>query len=181
MFKAAGAVGDIDAEDAAYWNVEHESRDDGEQIIVSPDPLIVTAMELGASVTREETAHEMRVMPETAEAYLDSVTLIANAAQWRKLRAELLERASSGMSETDLCEWLSSNRIIFPGCEGEVATKLREFVSTVTSVGIAADTKLTKRAAMPVKPKTKKANKIVPFPQPEPAHSDAPVRQLALF
>jgi hypothetical protein len=181
MFKAAGAVGDIDAEDAAYWNVENENRDEAEQIIVGPDPLIVTAVELGATVAREETAHEGRIIPETAEAYLDSVTLIANAGQWRTLRAELLERASSGTPDAELSDWLCENRIVFPGCESEVSSKLREFVSKVVPAALMAEVEPATRSSLPVKPRAKQAGKIVPFPQSERNHDDAPVRQLALF
>src|SRR5690606_39378673 len=98
-----------------------------------------------------------------------------------KLRSELLERALSGTSDADLCEWLSVNRIVFPGCESEVSSKLREFVSKVVPAALMAEAEPATRSALPVKPTTKKAGKIGPFPQPERNHDDVPVRQLALF
>lgn len=181
LFQSATAVSEIDREDAAYWNVEVEVRSEGEPMIVSPDPLLVTALDLGATVTREETAHEARTVSMMPSAYLDSVTLILSEAQWRTLRAELLELAASGASHADLSDWLSANRVVFPGCEREVASRLHELA---TANGLQAALGPAEQPTLlidPVKPEHKPSAKIVPFPHAEPARGHASVRQLALF
>ncbi|MCC6805765.1 MAG: hypothetical protein IT319_22980, partial [Anaerolineae bacterium] len=175
MFQSANAVSEIDREDAAYWNVEVEVRDEDEMVIVSPDPLLVTALDLGATVTREETVHEVQTVPMTASAYLDSVTLIVSETQWRTLRLELIELAVSGASQTALSDWLSANRVVFPGCEREVASRLQELVIADGLKAASEPAEEAKPSVNPVKPKQKPSAKIVPFPHVEPARDDASV------
>ncbi|MBK9121536.1 MAG: hypothetical protein IPM16_00245 [Chloroflexi bacterium] len=181
MFQSTNAVSEIDREDAAYWNVESEVRDEDEMLIVGPDPLLVTALDLGATVTREETAHEEQPVPMAPSAYLDSVTLILSEAQWRTLRAEVIDIAESGASHADLSDWLSANRVVFPGCEREVASRLHALVIADGLQEAFLSAEQPKPSVDPVKSKHKPSAKIVPFPQTEPARDDASARQLALF
>ncbi len=179
MFKAAGAVGEIDAEDAAYWNVDDVGISEDEQIVVTPEPLVVNAVELGATVARDEPPQETRIVPSTAADYLDTVTLIMDGAKWRKLKTEAITRAADE-TEAELCDWLRETRIVFPGCETEVATRLVELVSATVRESPALHVEKPELAILQARPKTPARN-IVPFPQSEQVYDDAPAQQLALF
>jgi len=180
IFKATGAVGEIDVEDAAYWNVDDVGISEVEQIVASPDPLIVAEVEPETLIMWAEPPQDTRIVPSTAAGYLDTVTLIMDGAKWRKLRAELLDRVADE-TETELCDWLRENRIVFPGCEAEVSTRLRELVSGKAVIAAAIPAEQPEPRVRPVTPKHKPGGKIVPFPKPESVYDDAPARQLALF
>jgi len=101
LFKADAKSGEIDAEDAAYWNVEGETVAVDEPLVDEPDPLIILALELGGTVTpiNETVKAEISVEIETPArpintvmAYLETVHLIADAAKWRRLQTALLHK-----------------------------------------------------------------------------------------
>jgi hypothetical protein len=174
LFKASGLTSDIDAEDAAYWNVEDAAP--------QPDPILMTALELGATVTLEiETPDESRLPPMTLADYLDSVSLIGDVNRWAKLKREAIALVEAGKSPTDLCAWLTENKAVFPGCEGEVAAKLVEWMPTKAPDAPLLHIEARRPVVLEAKPKRKPQSKIVAFPQTETLRDDAPVKQLALF
>src|SRR5690606_2944320 len=54
--------------------------------------------------------------------YFDSVHLIADEQKLSALRVELLDLLPSDSAR--LRDWLRDNRVVFPGCEGEVAAQM---------------------------------------------------------
>jgi len=187
LFKAAGAVSEIDAEDASYWNVEGAETAANAPLVDETDPLIALALELGGTVTAiNETV--MAITPVELETtarpvdalmtYLETVHLIADDAAWQRLKAELLTMLDGG-TQAEISTWLTEHRIVFPGCETEVAANI------ITLAGNNADTKPPKREPpRPVAaPKRKREPERQPnsFPYREPAYEEALTQQLALF
>lgn len=136
LFKAAGAVSEIDAEDAGYWNVEGEETSvDGLLVdeAIPPSP----ALELGGTVTpinknvkakapvegRKQRAPSQYHLTAT---HIQTVRLIGDEATWKGLRTELLMMLD-GDAHAQICAWLTEHRVVFPGCEVEVAAKLAAF------------------------------------------------------
>ena len=174
LFKASGMTSDIDAEDAAYWNVEDAAP--------QTDPILTAALELGATVTLEaEISGEPHILPATLVDYLDSVSLIGDARRWIKLKREGIALVEAGKPQADLCAWLTDNRIVFPGCEAEVAAKLVEWTPTKAPDAPVLHIEPRRPVVLEAKPKRKPQSKIVAFPQTETLRDDAPVKQLALF
>jgi len=187
LFKAAGAVSEIDAEDAGYWNVDGTEKPIDEPLIDEADPLIALALELGGTVTpinevvtaKAQVDLEKTLRPvDSVTAYLETVNLIADDAAWQRLKAELLTMLDGG-THAEISTWLTEHRVVFPGCETEVAAKI------ITLAGNNADTKPPKREPpRPVAaPKRKREPERRPnsFPYREPAYEEALTQQLALF
>jgi hypothetical protein len=174
LFKVSGMTSDIDTEDAAYWNVEDAAP--------QTDPILTAALELGARVSIEaETHDEPRLIPATLADYLDAVSLIGDAKRWTKLKHEGMALVEAGKPQTHLCAWLTENRIVFPGCEDEVAAKLVERTPTKAPETPVLHIEPRRPVVLEAKPKRKPQSKIVAFPQTETLRDDAPVKQLALF
>jgi len=194
LFKAAGAVSEIDAEDAGYWNVEGVEMTADEPLVDETDPLIALALELGGTVTpippvrfainelvmvNAPVELETTVRPVDAVMdYLETVHLIADEAAWQRLRAELLMMLDGG-TQAQIDGWLTEHRIVFPGCETEVAAKI------ITLATSKVETESQKREPpRPVAaPKRKREPERQPnsFPYREPAYEEALTQQLALF
>ncbi len=187
LFKAEAKVGEIDQEDAAYWNVEEamvvaEGAADDEF-----DPLIATALELGATITRVELADVRADVPERliesrprdadgVIAYLETVRLVADESPWTKQCAELL-MLLDGRTVDEVATWLTEQRIVFPGFEREVATKMMALVArqSETMVHIVKPSRPTEV------PKRERARDPLVFPRRSTAHEEAFTHQLALF
>jgi hypothetical protein len=146
LFKKSEAQGEIDSEDAAYWNVEltepegeplaAESATPVHQVELQPvleeDPLIREAIRLGGVITEVEpestasnTAGRQALNAPFAESitrYFDSVHLIADEQKLSALRVELLDLLQSDSAR--LRDWLRDSRAVFPGCEAEVAAHM---------------------------------------------------------
>jgi hypothetical protein len=216
LFKKSEAQGEIDSEDAAYWNVEL-TEPEGEalaaedaasvlQIELQPalesDPLIWEAIRLGGVVAEIERqplelnrAGEQVLHTPVTEAiirYLDGVHIIADEQTPSTLRAELLSLLQAGSAR--LRDWLRENRVVFPGCEAEVAAHIirlaqgtnRDPVNVIPLRPAAVSAKSRKSAAS----KTRRLDLLAaPDDAPEPQHQrqhreqvdeTAPL-QLALF
>lgn len=189
LFRKSEAQGEIDNEDAAYWNVELTEPEIAPTVEVD-DPLIQEVIRLGGVVSKIEA--EPQPFTQTVFDYLDTVHIITDTQKLDALRVELLDRVQSDSAR--LVDWLRDNRVVFPGCEAEVATKLvglaapmqAEVIQPPTIVGlrpIAVSTKTRKPA------KSRKLDLLaVPDDAPEPPRKrqrkqvdeTAPL-QLALF
>jgi len=187
LFKADAKSGEIDAEDAAYWNVEGETVAVDEPLVDETDPLIIVALELGGTVTPihkvVKADSSVNVEPparpvNTVMAYLETVHLIADHAAWQRLRAELLLMLNVG-TPTQISTWLTEHRVVFPGCEAEVAVKI------VALVASNSDTESQKpEPPHPVvvpKRKREPERQQNSFPRREPVYEEALTQQLALF
>ncbi len=154
LFKTASGATEIADEDAAYWNVAvgSEAGDAelklGAAANVETDPLVALAVELGGVVTPKTSNVEMPPPKaegrlESVEAYLDRVHIISDK-QWKKLKAYLLSVLAEGTDEVIgmrdsaflsyptheealtawLTNWLRTERVVFTGCEAEVAAQI---------------------------------------------------------
>lgn len=112
MFKTSAGQGEIDAEDAAYWNVEI-ATDEVDETGAQHDPLILTGMELGAVLvedkpsrplipqTKPATSSETSRLVRYVGSYLDSVHLIHDEAKRAKLQAKLLTSLMDGVQDDE--------------------------------------------------------------------------------
>src|SRR5690606_34373735 len=91
------------------------------------DPFIQEIIRLGGVVAKVEA--EPQPLTQTVFDYLDTVHIITDAQKLDELRAELLTLLQAGSA--DLREWLRDNRVVFPGCEAEVAAKLVGFAAPI--------------------------------------------------
>ncbi|MEO1643613.1 MAG: hypothetical protein AAFR67_00390, partial [Chloroflexota bacterium] len=115
MFKEQS--GELDAEDAAFWNVEVDEDSDAMQD--SPDPLLVEAMQLGGIVHEDEKQPlvasvqiddkpsaqsepaNTRKVQRFVRRYLDTVSLIHDVSKNAELQAELLTAILHGVLNDD--------------------------------------------------------------------------------
>lgn len=189
LFKVAGAVSEIDIEDAGYWNVENapmaaEAMSDA-LIENKADPLIALALEMGATVTPIDApttepviaaAEQSEPRPvEAVTAYLETVHLIADEREWAKRRADLLTMLDGGTVDA-IAAWLTEQRIVFPGFEREVAAKV---VLLITGQTVPPTVGSPRRAAPKRTPRAERPPLV--FPQREVAYEEARTQQLALF
>jgi hypothetical protein len=148
LFRAGGAQGEIDAEDAVYWNVEVAAAEPA-----GVDPLIETALQLGGVLveTQPPAANGSRTQSrvlEAVSAYLDSVHILTDPARFARLQARLIQALEGGVENDDgtrqvvgLCDpdwlpdhearltswvrsWLKRERLVFAGHEDEVAAEI---------------------------------------------------------
>jgi len=188
LFKAGGAVSEIDIEDAGYWNVEGAAAITDELIAEAADPLITLALRMGATITRidNELSAELptviEIVPrpaDTVTAYLETVQLIADEAAWERLRAGLLTMLDGG-TPGQIAVWLSDHRVVFPGYEAEVAAKVIALMGGTEAANISHEVNPLKRAASP-KRKRETERQPLSFPHREPIDEEATTHQLALF
>ncbi|MDX1995129.1 MAG: hypothetical protein SF029_22295, partial [bacterium] len=242
LFKADSSQSVIDAEDAAFWNVEVDETPaaiEVERILsesIADDPLIAAAVALGGVVDPFQERHAARQsVPEdhipplvqSVGSYLDTVHILADTNQFARLQRELLMTLTDGVADETgrvlgmvdptftqdpqhemalqgwLQSWLKEYRLVFTGCEAEVAAQIirrakqtldlyqserQPLVGESTQIGkITASQKLGWKAApKPVKRKVNllampdeldlsPSSRLCPVPE-EPA-----VQQLALF
>jgi hypothetical protein len=141
LFRKSEAQGEIDSEDAAYWNVALtiEYAASVMQIALQPvlenDPLIQAAIRLGGVAAEIETEyperqaaavttseHEPQPFAQIVSDYLDKVHIITDDQKLSVLQTELLTLLQA--SPASLGDWLRDNRVVFPGCEMEVAAQI---------------------------------------------------------
>lgn len=130
LFRKSEAQGEIDSEDAAYWNVERTESEIVPMVEVdepSGDPLIQEIIRLGGVVTKVEA--EPQPFTQTVFDYLDTVHIITDAQKLDELRAELLALLQANPAR--IGDWLRDNRVVFPGCEAEVAARLVRFSAPI--------------------------------------------------
>ncbi|MBE2271175.1 MAG: hypothetical protein IAE80_23275, partial [Anaerolinea sp.] len=190
LFKADAQAGEIDAEDAAYWNVLSAATEPltDEEPVTQPDPLVASALDLGAVITPlPKSSEPKRLSKPTSRAaiiaYLDSVHLIADAAQWRRLQKALLDKLAETLETADLqawiCAWLTENRVVFPGCETEVTERLIALAN-----GQVETPPLLQLVERPEPSISRPKREPIPFPRldiPARVYDDAPAQQMALF
>ena len=178
LFRKSEAQGEIDSEDAAYWNVELTVSTDEpltieyaasvRQIELQPvlenDPLIEEAIRLGGVVAEIETEyperqaaaittseHESQPFAQIVSDYLDTVHIITDDQKLSVLRAELLKLLPAGSAS--LGDWLRDNRVVFPGCEAEVAAQIMRLAKQVSN---SSPTNLVELHPVSVSPKSSK-------------------------
>lgn len=188
LFKATGAVGEIDSEDAAYWNVENTPLA-AEAVIgmlseTEADPFSALALEMGATVIPIDEATAAPVIAaaeqpeprpvEAVTAYLETVHLITDDAAWAVRRAELLALLDGGTVDA-IATWLTEHRVVFPGFEREVAAKVIALIGA--DARVAPDIKPSRPAAR----KRLREVERAPLRFPEPAYAEPLIQQLALF
>lgn len=112
MFKVSAGQGEIDAEDAAYWNVEI-AVEESDETPLHHDPLVLAGVELGGVLVEEESPRELVPLAKTAASqdtsrlvryvgrYLDSVHLVHDDAKRAKLQAKLLTALMDGVQDDD--------------------------------------------------------------------------------
>ncbi|MBC7794434.1 MAG: hypothetical protein H7Z43_12080 [Clostridia bacterium] len=187
LFKATSAVSEIDMEDAGYWNVEGATALVDEPMQDEADPLITLALEMGATITSidEPTKKalpdaEASLRPvEAVTAYLETVHLIADETAWVKLRAKLLMMLDGSTTE-QITAWLTEHRVVFPGCEAEVAAKVVSLVGGQGETTLVAPTVKSSRI-VPSKRKRETERQPLVFPHREAVYEEALTQQLALF
>jgi hypothetical protein len=128
MFRASAIHGEIDAEDAAYWNVEVTPEPVAEPEVAQkagqPQTVLEAAEALGGKIVRIRPAPERRESSgQAALAYLETVHIVADDSRLTALRAELANLLAENSPDRVLT-WLRDNRVVFPGCEEEVAAQL---------------------------------------------------------
>jgi hypothetical protein len=216
LFRKSEEQGEIDSEDAAYWNVELTEPTDETltieyaasvmQIELQPalenDPLIQEAIRLGGVVAEIETEdperqatavttseHEPQPFAQIVSDYLDSVHIITDDQKLAMLRTGLLTLLQA--SPAHLMDWLRDNRVVFPGCEMEVATQIMRLAKQAFNSSPADRIELrpvvvsaTQRKPTASKPRKRQPDLLaVPETQsghPERFEETAPL-QLALF
>jgi hypothetical protein len=216
LFRKSEAQGEIDSEDAAYWNVELGEPEsellaaeyvapvmkDELQSALDDDPLVQEAIRLGGIVT--EVEHESIVAHTDSDSgqdlnapfaaitnYLDTVHIITDDQKLSVLCAELLKLLQA--SPAHLRDWLHDNRVVFPGCETEVAAQIMRLAKQVLNRSPANivelhPVKVSTKSRKPAASKTRPLDLLaVPDEapqrkrqQPERLDETAPL-QLALF
>ena len=222
MFAASETA--LDAEDAAYWNVEVAEAEVDEQ---APPDLIVPT-QIGPTQISMERSEQLQDTPppagpalverseqpqDSAQAgrqlldalgdYLDDVHIVADSGQFAKLQARLIDlllngehddnadvQATVGLRHADsatypahrekltrrVASWLKRERVVFTGCEAEVAEDLLRLSVTALKLGTASARKPDLMAA----PTGEPLPPLRVLPRPEVQDTEAP-RQLALL
>ncbi len=117
LFKQSQAQGEIDTEDAAYWNVELNEPETVQTVLADDlydDPLIRDAIRLGGVVaeigsdqpvakvaTTILPVHEPQQFMQAIAHYLDDVHLISDDGKRAKLQAKLLLILTNGVQADD--------------------------------------------------------------------------------
>lgn len=110
MFKASAGQSEIDAEDAAYWNVEI-AAEEVDETPLHHDSLVLAGLELGGVLVDDKTPRQSIPMAKPAGdterlvyyvgGYLDSVHLVHDDAKRIKLQAKLLAALVDGVQDDD--------------------------------------------------------------------------------
>jgi hypothetical protein len=185
LFKAEAKVGEIDQEDAAYWNVEEVTLAAEDMVADEPDALITAVLELGATITpiepvEQRTADDALRPIEAITAYLETVHIVTDETLWMQQRSELLALLDGGTAD-GIAAWLSEQSIVFPGFEREVAGKLVALASDQTDFTPALHLVTPSRATAAPKRERKPVREPVVFPRREAVPEPAFTQQLALF
>ncbi|MDX1993679.1 MAG: DUF6094 domain-containing protein, partial [bacterium] len=163
LFKADSHQSAIDAEDAAYWNVEVDEAPAAIELkrilseSIANDPLIAAAVALGGVVhpfqerlsARQSVPEDhLSLLVQSVGSYLNTVHILADTNQFTRLQMELLTILTNGAADETthvlgmfdslftqdpqhemalqgwLQSWLKEYRLVFTGCEVEVAAQI---------------------------------------------------------
>ncbi|NUQ05104.1 MAG: hypothetical protein HUU31_14560 [Anaerolineae bacterium] len=185
LFKAEAKTGEIDQEDAAYWNVEEVTLAAEDMVADEPDALIAAALEMGATITpieivEQRTADGALRPVEAITTYLEMVHIITDETLWTQRRGELLTLLDGGTAD-EIAAWLSEQRIVFPGFEREVAGKLVALASDQPDSTPALHLIIPTRATAAPKRERKPVREPLVFPRHETVPDEAFTQQMALF
>lgn len=187
LFKAEAQVGELDQEDAAYWNVEDVSLTAEMAINDEPDALITAALDLGATITPVKPTEHLDPVPErivrpveAITAYLETVHIVSDETLWTQQRGELLALLDGGTAD-GIAAWLSEQRIVFPGFEREVAGKLVTLARVQTDSTPALHLVTPSRAKTVPKRQRERSREPLVFPRREAVPEEAFTQQMALF
>ncbi len=185
LFKAEAKTGEIDQEDAAYWNVEEVTLAAEDMVADEPDALIAAALEMGATITpieivEQRTADGALRPVEAITTYLETVHIITDETLWTQRRGELLALLDGGTADA-IAAWLTEQCIVFPGFEREVAGKLIALSRDQTDSTPALHLVTTPSATAAPKRERKPVREPLVFPRREAVPDTAFTQQLALF
>jgi hypothetical protein len=191
LFKAEARVGEIDQEDAAYWNVDEVAFSAEAVTDDEPDALIATALKLGATITPVENPDHRTDAPEhtvenpsrpveSVTAYLETVHILTDETLWAQRHGELLALLEGGRADV-IAAWLTEHHIVFPGFEREVAGKLIALSGDQTNSTPALHFITAPSATAAPKRERKQAREPLVFPRREAVPDAAFTQQLALF
>ncbi|MBE2266602.1 MAG: hypothetical protein IAE80_00120, partial [Anaerolinea sp.] len=185
LFKAEAKVGEIDQEDAAYWNVEEVTLAAEDVVADEPDALIAAALEMGATITPIEPVEQRMAdstLPpvEAITAYLETVHIVTDQTLWAQQRGELLTLLDSRTAD-DIAAYLTEHRIVFPSFEREVAGKLIALAGDQTDSMPALHLVTAPHAATAPKRERKPGREPLVFPRREAVPDEALTQQMALF
>jgi hypothetical protein len=150
-----------------------------------PDALIATALELGATITlvepvEQRTADSTLRPVEAITTYLETVHIVTDETLWMKQCAELLTLLDGGTADA-IAAWLTEQHIVFPGFEGEVATKIIALASDQSDSTPALHLVTAPRASAAPKRQREPAREPLVFPRREAVPDEAFTQQMALF
>ncbi|MBE2269366.1 MAG: hypothetical protein IAE80_14120 [Anaerolinea sp.] len=185
LFKAEAKVGEIDQEDAAYWNIEDVTLVAEDVTADEPDALIAAALELGATITpiepveKRTTEHTVRPI-EAITAYLETVHIVTDETLWTQRRGELLALLDGGTGDA-IAAWMTEHHIVFPGFEREVAGKLIALSGDQSNSTPALHIVTPSRATAAPKRERKQVREPLVFPRREAVPAETFTQQMALF
>lgn len=144
LFKASTEQSAIDADDAAFWNVELDDEALPDVITLTPEPVVEPPPQT------DDEPHDTSALVRYVSSYLDTVHLIHDRDKRFKLQAQLLVDLLEGVQKDDgtfkvvgmrdpeftkypihaetmtqhVRGWLKKHRFVFSGCEEEAAAKI---------------------------------------------------------
>lgn len=178
MFKTSAVQSEIDTEDAAYWNVEQVTpalTAEPEMPPTTDDALLRVAQDLGGMLRPLEA--ETPAPTEARESwltYFDRVQIVMGSGKRARLRAELHDLLHAYPERVR--DWLRQHQVVFPGCEAEVAARLKALAESDARAPI------TRRDAPPKSARKRSSERLAQAPEVEnaPASHETTV-QLPLF
>jgi hypothetical protein len=106
MFKASAGQSDIDADDAAFWNVEVDEEDTTE--IVSAEPVVepdktesVTENETAVVAVTDNNEQDTRKVQRFVRRYLETVCILPDVSRQSALQAEVIHTMLHGVMNDD--------------------------------------------------------------------------------
>lgn len=178
MFKTSTVQNEIDAEDAAYWNVEQVTpalTAEPETPPTTDEALLRVAQDLGGVLRPLEI--ETPAPTEVRESwltYFDRVQIVMGSGKRARLRAELHDLLHTHPERVR--DWLRQHQVVFPGCEAEVAARLKALAESESRIPI------PRRDAPPKSTRKRASERLAQPPEVEntPASHETAV-QLPLF
>lgn len=169
MFK--GQAGELDAEDAAFWNVEVEDIPD--EVQDTPDPLLAEAIQLGGIVREDDKQSvaaavqnndkpqaqteksDTRKVQRFVRRYLDTVSLIHDVSKNAELQAKLLTAILHGVLMDDetrkIVGLLDADFPKYPVHEGQLTKWVRNWLKRKGYVFMGCEEEVAQKVVMVAK------------------------------